>query len=787
MKKRILCIALVLSFLLSVLPIGAAAQEETAEEFVITPLSFPLEESGHSVRTPEDEIGDISLIKASPGMKNQCAAQLDWMKLTFFLYDSGTADTYFTVKVYDGNSTSGDLVVDKYGQFPGERGFYSVSFSLRSIGSRTNMLVVMESATMSGDKLIPIPGTRSTETVHEVKDDIPVTTLSVVEMDSRKDAKKIALPTDRLTYLEFVMTPEKNTHSRYFNLTEEGGAVDFESVGGLLILAPKAYGWSTVTATAFHPDTHEPLVIEIEVCINEKGHINQQTVTMATADKDLEGVVLHYCPDCGSNYLEFTGTGAQIFSQLKDVSAEQWYYENVKAAVENGLFNGVSASNFNPEDSMTRAMLVTVLWRYAGQPAAGETAFADVPEGQWYTRAIAWAAEQGIVSGVGKGLFEPDGKVTREQMATILYRYARQNGLDVTTPSDVLQTFPDADKISAYAIDPLSWTVHQGIIGGTREGNTLFLDPQGSATRAQVAAILTRFIDKYYPAGVLSPDTEGAEESGSVKDVKWAFYPDGTLAVGGCEIMPGFGTQYQHVDRPWAHLKDRVTKVVVLEGVTLIGDSAFSYFSNLKEIQLPRSLRKIQAEAFAYCTALEKVELPAGTRLLGEGVFRGCTSLKEAILPDSIYLQGHGIQNDLDARYLFASCSSLESITLPVGMQRVSECMFAGCTALKEVNFGPGQSWIDMSGFSGCISLESMILPVSVEYIVDEAFYGCKNLKHLMFLNPMARVQYIFHGEYNAPFGIRGTATVYAYSFTQVAQVAQAEGYAFVSLESLIE
>lgn len=134
---------------------------------------------------------------------------------------------------------------------------------------------------------------------------------------------------------------------------------------------------------------------------------------------------------------------------------------------------------------MTRAMLVTVLWRSAGSPNEGTNGFTDVPADQWYTQAVAWAAQNGIVNGVGSNKFDPDAKITREQLAAVLYRYAGKVGMDVTARAD-LKLFPDAGSVSAYATDALSWCVANGIVNGTLEHGTAYLDPQGSATRAQV-------------------------------------------------------------------------------------------------------------------------------------------------------------------------------------------------------------------------------------------------------------------------------------------------------------
>lgn len=139
---------------------------------------------------------------------------------------------------------------------------------------------------------------------------------------------------------------------------------------------------------------------------------------------------------------------------------------------------------------MTRAMLVTVLWRYAGEPVEGTNNFTDIPSGQWYTNAVVWAATNGIVNGVGDNKFNPDGNISREQMATILYRYSDSQGIDTSASTD-LNSFPDASKVSGYAADAIKWAVAEGLINGS-DGKLL---PQGNATRAQVATILMRFIE----------------------------------------------------------------------------------------------------------------------------------------------------------------------------------------------------------------------------------------------------------------------------------------------------
>ena len=201
------------------------------------------------------------------------------------------------------------------------------------------------------------------------------------------------------------------------------------------------------------------------------------------------------CTRCGNVEGTCDGGDACPSKPYHDVDTGRWYHEGVDYAIAHGLMNGVGNGMFESESSMTRAMLVTVLWRYAGSPAEGTNTFVDVKPNQWYTQAVAWAAKYGVVNGVGHGMFEPDGNVTREQMAAILYRYANGVGIDTSARGN-LAAFPDRNQVSSYAVDALSWCNAMGIIGGTKEGGVDYLDPQGFATRAQVATILMRYIEK---------------------------------------------------------------------------------------------------------------------------------------------------------------------------------------------------------------------------------------------------------------------------------------------------
>ena len=188
---------------------------------------------------------------------------------------------------------------------------------------------------------------------------------------------------------------------------------------------------------------------------------------------------------------ENPGTGANPFT---DVSEKDWFYGDVMFVCENGLMLGTSKTLFSPYGMATRGMMATILWRMEGSPAPkGKNSFTDVEAGKWYADAITWAAENGIFAGYGKDKFGPDDPITREQLAAIFYRYADYKGYDLTVKGN-LDTFKDADKITDYAKAAMQWAVGSGLVKG-KSGN--LLDPQGTATRAEIAAMLHRFIEKY--------------------------------------------------------------------------------------------------------------------------------------------------------------------------------------------------------------------------------------------------------------------------------------------------
>lgn len=180
-----------------------------------------------------------------------------------------------------------------------------------------------------------------------------------------------------------------------------------------------------------------------------------------------------------------------------DIADNAWYADAVRYVYKHGLMAGTSATTFAPDVTTSRAMIATILWRMAGSPVVNYAMnFADVPQDQWYSEAIRWATSEGIVGGYGNGLFGTNDPITREQFAAMLYRFAQEQGYDVSIGENTnILSYTDVADLSEYAISAMQWAVGAGIINGTGDGSTL--TPQGQATRAQAAVMLTRFCEEY--------------------------------------------------------------------------------------------------------------------------------------------------------------------------------------------------------------------------------------------------------------------------------------------------
>jgi len=215
------------------------------------------------------------------------------------------------------------------------------------------------------------------------------------------------------------------------------------------------------------------------------GYIPPTTVdTAITDDNDFTDIEDDDTPSSSANAISI--------DEITDVSKNDWYYDGVKYALDNKLMNGVGGGEFAPNLDLSREMLITILYRQAGEPEVrGRSGYADVKDGEWYSDPIAWAKEIGIIDGYGNNIFGTGDDVTREQFALILYNFAKWIGIDVSASTD-LDGYTDADKVSDWALDATRWANAMGLITGRDEK---VLAPDGTATRAEAAVILQRFIE----------------------------------------------------------------------------------------------------------------------------------------------------------------------------------------------------------------------------------------------------------------------------------------------------
>ena len=242
-----------------------------------------------------------------------------------------------------------------------------------------------------------------------------------------------------------------------------------------MVLAPVGHNWDQGTVSLAPTATQTGL--KVYTCLR-CGH-GKSEVIPATGGDD---------PTCNGG----DSCPGKIFTDMP----ESWYWSHagIDYAVEHKLFKGMSETTFGLDIAMTRGMLVTVLWRNEGSPIEGKNEFTDVFADAWYADAVAWAAQNGIVTGIGDGTFAPEKEISREQIATILFRYAKYKSFDTEAKGE-LSAFPDANIANDYALDALQWAVAEGYINGVSVVGVSYLQPLGNATRSQVATILMRFLE----------------------------------------------------------------------------------------------------------------------------------------------------------------------------------------------------------------------------------------------------------------------------------------------------
>ncbi|WP_294514995.1 S-layer homology domain-containing protein [uncultured Intestinimonas sp.] len=262
--------------------------------------------------------------------------------------------------------------------------------------------------------------------------------------------------------------------------------------GGTLSVSPElAERGDTVTITA-QPDAGYKLArLDITDSAGNKLRVERLSETQFTFQMPGVRVTVEASFTEVTTETDEEPTPTPSGSTFLDVPATAWYYDAVAYVAGRGLMDGTGENLFQPDIDMTRAMLVTILYRLENQPAVGSSDFTDVPAGQWYTAPAAWAAASGIVDGYGDGRFGPNDAVTREQMAAILYRYAQSKRYPVSAAGS-LERYTDAGQVSGWAQDAMLWANVNGLITGN---TATTINPLGYASRAEVATILMRFLE----------------------------------------------------------------------------------------------------------------------------------------------------------------------------------------------------------------------------------------------------------------------------------------------------
>ena len=293
----------------------------------------------------------------------------------------------------------------------------------------------------------------------------------------------------------FVANSNRSLTAQFDRISSGGGDSDptysitlpSRVTGGELKLSRRyAENGETVTLTAVPDEGYELDTLTVtdskgnEIDLTHKGG-NEYTFKMPA----------------GRVEIEVSFREIEVGLPFTDVPEGAWYADAAAYVYEHGLMAGTSATTFAPDVTTSRAMIATILWRMAGSPVVNYAMdYTDVAQGQWYSEAIRWAASEGIVGGYGNGLFGSNDPITREQFAVMLYRFAQEQGYDVSIGENTnILSYTDVADLSEYAISAMQWAVGAGIINGTGDGSTL--SPQGQATRAQAAVMLMRFCEEY--------------------------------------------------------------------------------------------------------------------------------------------------------------------------------------------------------------------------------------------------------------------------------------------------
>jgi len=740
---------------------------------------------------------------------------------------------YFCMMIYKGDDLTGEPVATDTCPFTMPLGYDTPRLYWEKRNADPGMYtLVLFTGVESDGYIVPVEDTASMTEIYVYNTAVPTATeFYITDFETGEQVDTITLPYGYSTVLEVNRSPLPSDGSIYATLhspdntsTASLDLVEAEYAAGYLILTPKTYGIETVVLKC-GSYTRE---YTLEVCAYADGHHYEAPIPAGTSTAQFRGCTLYCCDGCGYVKREYTPSYAEVFQGFRDVPKESWYASSVEECVLKNLFQGVAADRFAPDTAMTRAMLVTVLWRYEGEPMATASEFVDVSSRDWFAQAVNWAAEEEIVNGVGKSRFNPHGTITREQLATILYRYAMRKGLN-TQISVAPDTYPDGGQVSSWAREAISWALGYELINGVQSGSTVTLAPLGQATRAQVSAILIRFIQKSNEEAFVLPNLGSALYHGTLHEsegveLTWALYESGLLQIGG--TVPENWTCDQWT-MPWYAYREQIKAVEFLPGIESVWTSAFNSYPNLQMIKLAHTVRTVGATAFYKCAMLKEVELSEGLESIGRAAFQSCTALETVVLPESLLkidtsgfagcmaLKDTELPGNLKhiGDGAFKLCHSLEMMIIPDSVQEMGSGTFADCTSLKQVKLS--YSVIRLSEtFVNCSSLVDVILPVGLESMGTGTFYKCTSLEALIFPTTFRsmnsgnfsdctslRALYFLGNRlglsdqvdrdlpYHScePFGPYNQVIVYGFTGSGYEQYAELYGYPFVDILSILE
>lgn len=498
--KKWISFFLSLALLFGLMTLTVSAQEPNELALMEHTLSYVELDEVSAAEEPtriakrETDTAKFSLITAAPLIIEPACLRGEELPIRSLLFSVGAPSQHYCVAIYSIMDTTftGEPEAVFMDKFPEEAGIYATTFlwDTAKAGELYWYKAIFFTAVVEGEKLVPVEGTLSSQSVGMIMQRNPAQWMSFWDIDMEEKIETLSLVKGEPNAAIAQVGTWPCTSTGNLSVSVSDDCISVTELSGLVLIDPTEYGWSVVQASIDQATAS----LRVQVCAEPGGHREAEPTVIKEPTQTESGLTEHRCTVCGASYTEKTYLYPPVFEQFTDVKEDDWFCGAVQFVVSNGLFNGTGKHQFSPEENMSRAMLVTVLWRYEGMPQEGKNIFTDVPAGTWYTEAVQWAAENGIVNGVGNGRFDPDGELTREQMAAILYRYAEGRNLDVTARGN-LSGFADASTVSGYAKDAMQWAVAEGLIGGMKNGGRMVLAPSGSATRAQVATILMRFIE----------------------------------------------------------------------------------------------------------------------------------------------------------------------------------------------------------------------------------------------------------------------------------------------------